>query len=161
MLAATDTLLKPVRVRDVSLRGLQLKDGERIEAIEVEVAHARFRNVHIPDDWGIDVGPPEAGVSVLKGVAQHGTAMLFTSSEFQRFLTLAFYDYGAFDGPFTIKVKLTHFRYDNVKGESERTLDLSSRNIVLEEPDQLPASTSKAVTPRAGPGGVPSSSADH
>src|SRR5580704_10104594 len=149
MLAATDTPMKPVRARDFSLRNLPLKDGERIEAIEIEVAGARFRNVRIPDDWGINISPPESDVSVLKGVAQHGTAMLFTSSEFQRFLTLAFYDYGEFNRPFTIKVKLTLYLYDKIKGESERTLDLGDKCIALEEPNHLPDPTSPSVTPPA------------
>jgi hypothetical protein len=95
--AATDTPLIPVRIREVSLRNVPLKEGERIAAIKVEVTGARFRGVRIPDDWGVDVGAPSADVSVLKGVAQHGTAMLFTTDEFQRFLTLAFYDYGKFN----------------------------------------------------------------
>lgn len=134
-IAATDTLLKslrPLRLRELSLQNVALKEGERIASVEVEVGGARFSGVHIPPDWGFEAGAPVSGVSVLKGGAAHGVGMLSTTDEFQRFLTLAFYDYD--HGAFSIKVKLGLYLFDPKKGESERTIELPSESIVLEEP---------------------------
>lgn len=119
------------RLRQVSLRNLPLREGERIAAVQVEVTGARFRNVQIPDDWGFDVGPPVGKTSILKGTAQHGSAMLSTPGELRRFLTLAFYD--SINLPFTIKVSLVLYRYDKQKKESDRTIQLPSECIVMED----------------------------
>jgi hypothetical protein len=140
--AAKDTPLKPVRIREVSLQKVPLKEGERIASIEVEVAGASFSSVHIPIDWSFEAGAPVSGVAVLKGEAAHGVGMPFTADEFQRFVTLAFYDHGFPQREFSIKVKLGLYLYDpKKKSESERVIELSSDSIVLKEPNQAPEPT--------------------
>jgi len=143
-MAAIDTPMKPIRVQEVSLRNVPLNEGERIAAVEVEVSGASFSAVRVPIDWGFDVGAPVSGIAVLKGEAAHGVGMPFTTMEFQRFLTLALYDYGQFSAPFTIKAKLTLYRYDKKAGESERTIEVPTDSIVLEEP-RPPNPTAAAI----------------
>ena len=134
--ASKDTPLKPVRVRELSLQQVPLKEGERIASIEVEVAGASFSGVHVPNDWSLEVGAPVSGVAVLNGAAAHSVGMPFTTAEFQRFATLAFYDYGFPQREFSIKVKLGLYLNDPKMGESERVLELSAENIILSEPIQ-------------------------
>jgi hypothetical protein len=134
--AATDTFLRPVRVLEVSLRNVPLEEGERIAEIEMEVRGASFSVVRLPIDWSMEVGAPVSGVAVLKGLAAHGVGMPFTTAEFQRFVTLAIYDYGQFNSPLTIKAKLVLYHHDKRTGDSERTLDLACENLALEEPNK-------------------------
>ena len=146
--AAKDTPLKPVRVRELSLQQVPLKEGERIAYIKVEVAGASFSGVHIPIDWSLEVGAPVSGVAVLKGAAAHSVGMPFTTDEFQRFATLAFYDYGFPQREFSIKVKLGLYLNDPKKGESERVIELSAESIILSEPIQRATDNSGAAPRR-------------
>ena len=143
--AQRDTLIKPVRLRDLSLQKVPLKEGERIASIEVEVAGASFSSVHIPVDWSFDVGAPVSCVALLKGEAAHGVGMPFTTDAFQRFLTLAFYEYGYKQRQFSIKVKLGLYLHDAEKGESERVIELLPESIALNEPNQPTGPTAKAA----------------
>ena len=86
--------------RGVSLHGVVLKPGERIESIEVTVSGAVFRSVQIPLDWSFDIGSPISGISTLKGEAGHGTAMPFDIASFQHFLSLGFGEYAVADDHF-------------------------------------------------------------
>jgi hypothetical protein len=132
-MAATDSLQKPIRLVDVSLRNVPLKEGERIAQIEMEYGGASMRTVHTPSGWSFEGGEQVSGVETLKMEAAHGVGMLFTAAEFQKFLTLAVYDYGQFDCPLPVKAKLVLHLYDQKAGESERTLDLARESIVLDE----------------------------
>jgi hypothetical protein len=134
--SSKETPLKPVRVRELSLQQVPLKEGERIASVEVQVAGASFSSVRIPIDWSFEVGAPVSGVAVLKGAAAHGVGMPFTADEFQRFVTLAFYEHGFPQGEFSIKVKLGLYLNDQKKGESERVIELSAGSIILSEPIQ-------------------------
>lgn len=128
------TSLKPLRLTEVSLRSVPLKEGERITSIEVEVTDASFSALHIPIDWSFEVGASVSGVAVLKGEAAHGVGMPYDLAEFQRFLTLAHYDNGQYGKPFAIKARLGLCLYDQrTKKESERVIELSPKCIVLEE----------------------------
>jgi len=150
--AAKDTLLKPVRLREMSLQKVPLREGERIASIEVELAGASFSVVRIPVDWSFEVSAPVSGIAVLKGEAAHGVGMPFTTEEFQRFATLAFYDYGSPQREFSVKVKLGLFLYDQKKRESERMIELLPECVVLNEPNQAAEPTRTAVTPPARAG---------
>jgi hypothetical protein len=152
-----DDTFKPVRLRQVSLRNVSLVEGDRIAAIELVIGGASFDSVHIPIDWNFDIGAPISGVATLKANAAHGVGMPFTLLPFQRFVTLAFYDYGKWSSPFTIKATIVLYN-----GDKERTIELRKTNIALEEPNQqLPDPTSPPVTPPAGAGHAPSVNSDH
>jgi len=129
--AEQDTFLKPERLREVSLQNVPLKKGERIAWIEMEVAGASFSAVHIPIDWSFEAKAPVSGVALLKGEAAHGAAMPFTTESFQRFVTLAFYDYGEPEQNFSIQVKLGLFLHDEKTGESDRVIELPPACVIL------------------------------
>lgn len=113
---------------------MRLGEGERISSIEVEAAGSRITSVHIPTDWNFEVNGPVSDVAELNGEAAHGIGMPSTTNDFQRFLTLAFYDDGVKHRPFSITVKFGLFLYDrNKKRESTRTIEVPPKDIVLEE----------------------------
>src|ERR1700722_757978 len=94
-----DATLRPVALRVVSLKNVVLEEGDRIEEVELEVRGASFDAAHIPLDWNFDIEAPISGVATLKASAAHGVGMPFTVSAFQRFVTLAIYDYGQWNAP--------------------------------------------------------------
>jgi len=137
--------LSPVGYRVVSLKGVPLERGDRIEEIELTVAGASFDSAHIPIDWSFNIGVPISGVATLKASAAHGVGMPFTFSGFQRFVTLALYDYGEWNAPLAISGKVTLYN-----DGAERTIDLKKENIVVEKSNQSPDPTPAAVTTPAG-----------
>jgi hypothetical protein len=121
---------QPVRVREVSLRNLPLRNGERIAAIEIDVTGATFSKVSIPYDWGFDISPPVAGACTLKATGQHGSAFV-SPDDLQKFVTLR--SYASAEPPFTIKASVALYSYDqNTKKESQRSIDVPQECIVIE-----------------------------
>jgi hypothetical protein len=129
-LIAASEAQKPGRIREVSLRKLPLRDGERIAAIQIDVTGATFRKASIPYDWGFDITPPVAGASTLKGTAQHSSAFV-SAEELQKFVALAFYP--SLETPFTIKASVVLYSYDQkTKQEAQRSLDVPRECIIVE-----------------------------
>jgi hypothetical protein len=129
--AQSDTILKPVGFRIVSIKSVALAKGDRIEEVELVVKGASFELAHVPIDWNFDIEAPISGVATLKASAAHGVGMPFTFSGFQQFITLALYDYGEFNMPLSVTGTVTI--YNDGK---ERTLTLKPENIALELPNQ-------------------------
>jgi hypothetical protein len=64
--------------------------GERVEAIEIEMACGRFRGVsNIPDDWSVEVVSPSSEVTHLRASAGHGTSMLWSLREWDGSIVIA------------------------------------------------------------------------
>jgi len=127
--------------KDYALRlaEVPLRDGERIALVEIALVGGRVASVQIPDDWGVEVSAPTSDRVMVLGVAGHGLSMASTSTVFDRFLTVR---PSHSEASLSIRVRLGLYFHDPKSGEeSERSIDLEPRMIVLEEKAAQPGAT--------------------
>jgi len=109
---------------------LPLKAGERVAAIQIDIAGASFKKVSIPYDWGLDVSPPVAEVCTLKAFGQHSSAFL-SPNQFNEFATLEMY--GSRDSePFAVRANIVAILYDSSDKEHQRVIKLPKECIVVD-----------------------------
>jgi len=130
-LIAASTAAEPARTRVVSFRKLPLRPGERIAAIQIDVAGATFSKVSIPYDWGLDVSAPVAEACTLKAFGQHSSAFL-SPKQLKHIATLMLYN--ATDArQFSVEAQVVAISYDRVTDkESQRVIKLPKECILIE-----------------------------
>ena len=81
--------------------------GERVTAISVEMACARFRAVsNIPDDWSLEISSPSSDVTHLRASAGHGTSMLWSLRDIDGSIGIAVREPSCFDISATVTVDI-------------------------------------------------------
>jgi hypothetical protein len=73
-------------------------NGERVDAIAVEMKCGRFRGVStIPNDWSVEVLSPSSEVTHLRASAGHGASMLWNLREWDGSIVVSVEDSECFD----------------------------------------------------------------
>jgi|SRR5213594_850839 len=131
--------------RTVSFPRIALSDGERIESVEVVISCGRFTSIHrIPNDWSVEVISPVSEVSTFKATAGHGSTSLWSSRDFEDFITILVCEPSCF----SIKGTATAFTADK-----ERTIAFTESDFVMKpSPNKGAAANRRGRSPLNGSG---------
>jgi hypothetical protein len=86
---------------------LSSAQGERVEAINIEMKCGRFRALsNIPDDWSLEVASPSSEVTHLRASAGHGASMLWNLREWDGSIGVVVREPQCFDISATVAVDI-------------------------------------------------------
>ena len=109
----------------LSLPALDLREGERISGIEIDVVGGRFDAIgRIPADFSAEVEGPVSGTSTLRLEANHGLSWLHNTKKLREFATVVVDDEQRFAVSAAVEISTR---------DSDRRVALAQGDLILTE----------------------------